>query len=443
LVTGFGRPSIEDEINFFFLGVFLGRSHMLVVREVLLSERGNALMIVAAVMPLLIGAGAVGIDVAQWALEKRHLQRAADSGAIAGAHSLMQKGDFKSAVARSLDTSSQVTLSSTLMESAPTTGSFAGDTLAVRVLLSSTPNLSFVSFFMSGPTTIQAEAVARISPDPRFCMVALEDGPSPGFDFAGASGVNADCGLMTNSRAKPSATTFGGNSTRVSAPEVAAVGVVASAPNFTSGTTLMSYQAKIQDPYAYAPDASSYATNCTASPSVIDGAQWTNKTLSAGCWSGGLSIKTKVTLAPGTYVIKGGTLDFASGAEVTSTGPVTFIMTGDTPTTVAKLSIGSTAIIKLAAPTTGPLRDILFYQDRKARYLNNENVLTGNGASVFDGGFYLPGSNVLFIGNSGASSLCTRIVALRLSFTGSSTANISCTGTQRDKLQGQQVRLVS
>ena len=49
-------------------------------------ERGNILIIVAACMPMLIGAAGLATDTIQWTLWKRQLQRAADSAAIAGVY---------------------------------------------------------------------------------------------------------------------------------------------------------------------------------------------------------------------------------------------------------------------------------------------------------------------------------------------------------------------
>lgn len=405
-------------------------------------ERGNALIVVAALMPLLVGAGAVGIDVAQWTLAKRQLQRAADTGAIAGATAVMKKDAPRAAVERTLLLNNQVAFSAeAVVENAPTVGALAGDTGAVRVVLSTTPSLAFVSFFYSGPTTISAESTAKAVADNKYCFVTLEDGPFPGYDFSGSSGVNAECGLMTNSRAKPSAVVFGGASATLKASSVAAVGALTQASNYVSGTNLVPYQSKLPDPYAYAPEASNYGTSCSGTSLVVDGASWNNKTLSQGCWSS-LSFKTKVTLNAGTYVVKGGSLDFGAGADVSANGPVTFILTGDSSSSIAKLSIGSTATIKLNAPTTGPLQDILFYQDRRARYLSNENSMSGNSTSSYGGGFYFPGSNLYYIGASASAAVCVRIVSLRASFGGNSGALLSC-GSNKDKLFGQSVRIVA
>jgi hypothetical protein len=122
---------------------------------------------------------------------------------------------------------------------------------------------------------------------------------------------------------------------------------------------------------------------------------------------------------------------------------VTFVLTGDTPTTIAKLSITGNAKLNLNAPTTGNLKDILFYQDRRASYTGSENTLTGNSTSTFSGSFYFPTSKLNFTGNSDSTPVCARMVALRLAFTGSSSMNLSCPSTQKDKLFGLSVRLVA
>jgi Flp pilus assembly protein TadG len=49
-------------------------------------RRGNALVIGAACLPLIVGAAGLASDTIQWTLWKRQLQRAADSAAIAGVY---------------------------------------------------------------------------------------------------------------------------------------------------------------------------------------------------------------------------------------------------------------------------------------------------------------------------------------------------------------------
>ena len=49
-------------------------------------KRGNALVIAAAALPLVLGSAGLASDTIEWALWKRQLQRAADSAAIAGVY---------------------------------------------------------------------------------------------------------------------------------------------------------------------------------------------------------------------------------------------------------------------------------------------------------------------------------------------------------------------
>ncbi len=55
-------------------------------RRLMKDRRGNALVIGAACLPLIVGAAGLASDTIQWTLWKRQLQRAADSAAIAGVY---------------------------------------------------------------------------------------------------------------------------------------------------------------------------------------------------------------------------------------------------------------------------------------------------------------------------------------------------------------------
>ena len=59
------------------------RNHL---RNLWNDKRGNALILAAAALPLLLGSAGLATDTIQWALWKRQLQRAADSAAIAGVY---------------------------------------------------------------------------------------------------------------------------------------------------------------------------------------------------------------------------------------------------------------------------------------------------------------------------------------------------------------------
>ena len=67
-------------------------------RKLWRDKRGNALIIAAAALPLVIGSAGLASDTIQWALWKRQIQRAADSGAIAGVYSIVENSGGRTGV---------------------------------------------------------------------------------------------------------------------------------------------------------------------------------------------------------------------------------------------------------------------------------------------------------------------------------------------------------
>ncbi|HEX4846836.1 MAG TPA: pilus assembly protein TadG-related protein, partial [Novosphingobium sp.] len=55
------------------------------LREIKTSTSGNATLLVALGMPVLIGGSGLAVDTAQWYMWKREIQYAADQAALAGA----------------------------------------------------------------------------------------------------------------------------------------------------------------------------------------------------------------------------------------------------------------------------------------------------------------------------------------------------------------------
>src|ERR1044072_374344 len=128
-----------------------------------------------------------------------------------------------------------------------------------------------------------------------------------------------------------------------------------------------------------------------------------------------MDIKGTVTLAPGVYVIDGGTLGFGSQANVTAIG-VTFVLTSKTaasdPSSIADVSINGGAQLNFSAPTSGTYAGVMMYQDRRAP--DGSSQINGNSASSFQGGFYFPGRQLTFNGTTGMQTQCLQLVARRV-----------------------------
>lgn len=400
------------------------------LRGLLSNEQGNVLIVAAATMPLLIGSAALAIDTIQMDLWKRQLQRAADSGALAGAYAVTQSKAASAAVTRDLLLNNDVTLSgSPVVQNAPTTGPFAGNVRAVRVVLTSQRTLPFMSFFTRAASTVTVEATAASIFQGQYCMVSLEDGNVTGITFTGSTSVDLGCGVVSNSRAAV-AVSAGGSAT-VRASPVSAVGGVPSSTAYVTGTTLMPYVPAQADPYASLPRTPSSPVTCDpelkiksnepretiGNPALTDNVK---------CYKG-MDIKGDVTFAPGTYYIAGGSLSLGAQANVIGAG-VTFILTHDPAdsTSFATISMNGGAVVNLSSPSSGTYDGVLFYGDPRAPY--GSTHINGNSASIIEGGIYFPSRELTFNGNTGLQTRCIQLVARRLNFSGNSSVQNDCSG---------------
>ena len=409
-------------------------------KRLLKNERGNVLVMGSAMMPLMIGAAAVGLDTIQLSLWKRQLQRAADSGAIAGARALVQSKDAKLAVSRALAFDGQTSLlTPAIVQHAPEDGAYKGDAKAVRVILSAQRTLPFWSFFMKDSPPVTVEATAKVVANGSFCLLSLEEANSTGIDFAGNANVNLSCGLATNATGA-TAVTASGESQIVATP-VTAMGGITQTPNFKSPTVFNPFAEKQQDPLAYLPNPTLPAGACPTA--VVEPSASAH--FLPGCYKG-MTFKGSATLAPGTYYIDGGLFEATSKAMVNAPG-VTIVLTSSTaatdPASVAKLKIDAGAQLNLTAPSSGTYGGLLIYQDRRAAPLNSA-YMAGGSSGKLEGAIYLPAASVTVAGSSQTNTDCLQLIGRRLYFTGGiSIANSCSAGGAAKAFSGTYVRLVA
>ncbi|AEG47817.1 Protein of unknown function DUF2134, membrane [Sphingobium chlorophenolicum L-1] len=408
----------------------------------LLRDRtGNVLMMAAACMPILIGAAGLATDTVQWTLWKRQVQRQADSAALAGAYAVAQGFSASDSATSDINRLSLITLSQTpTIENAPTTGSYAGNNKAVRVVLQTTKELPFSKILGIGAPVILGEATAAIVGSGDYCVVSLEKSSATGITLQGNATVNLGCGMATNSRA--SNAVYAGGSSTVTATPVAAVGGLTSSSNYATGTTLLPYSIPVQDPYASLPTPT--AANLTGC-SNLNVQPNNSRNITAGCYKN-IDVKGTLNMAPGVYYIDAGSFDVGSQAVINGTD-VTIILTSsnasNNPGSIATVNINGGATLNLTAPTdlNDPYHGILFYQDRRALD-SGTNLINGNASSVLQGAFYFPGQAMSFSGTSGMTTTCVKMVGKRVTFIGNSNIVNQCTNKGVDKITATLVRLV-
>lgn len=401
-------------------------------------QGGNALAIGAAVMPLLIGAAAIGVDTIQSSLARRQLQRSADSAALAGAYALVQSEIVRDSAEHDLALNNRISLAAPpLVENAPTAGPYAGNGRAVRVRLDALRSVPFISFFTGSAMPVSAEATAAVVYAGEFCMIALEEGDVTGITFSGSANVDLGCGVASNSRAANAVSADG--SSRVVASPVAAVGGVPSSGSYEGPTTLLPYSPPQPNPFADLP-VPSPPNPCGGGPLRVQPND--TRTVSPGCYSG-MDIKGTVTFQPGVYYIDGSSLSFGATARASGSG-VTFILTsrnaGSNPSTIATLDMHGNAQVNFSAPTSGTYEGVLMYQDPRANY--GDSHVNGNSSSRLEGGFYFPRQQLTFNGTTGMRTECIQLVARRLRFTGNASVQNTCPENGADSFDATFVRLV-
>lgn len=411
-------------------------------------RRGNALVITAAALPLVLGSAGLASDTIEWALWKRQLQRAADSAAMAGVYTIAQdqgsRANITPAVDRDLAINNHVGITTTRTAGQPTAGSYTADPYAVRVSLSVQKALSFSSFFLSAAPTISASATATIVPSGVYCVVSLINTASTGITATGSSTVNLGCGMITNSTSMSAAIATG--STNVTASPIAAVGGIAASDNWGSGTVLQPFTMAQEDPFDDVPPPTFPTGNC-GNVNVNSNA---TATLDPGCY-GNMTLNGDVTLNPGVYVLDGGSLSIGAQATVSCASPgCTFVLssrTADTnPSSIGNVDINGGAEVDLVASETGTYQGLIMYQDRRAQSgtsASQNNHLNGNSESSFVGAFYFPSQNTTFNGTAGMTTTCMQLVAYTVTFSGNMNIDNNCpTGSGAQGFQGKQVRLV-
>ena len=402
-------------------------------------RRGNALVIAAAALPLVLGSAGLASDTIEWALWKRQLQRAADSAALAGVYAKVESQSYTAAITADLARNNHVGITTVVTPTnPPTTGAYTADAMAVRVSLAVQKKLSFSSLFLTAPPTITATATATIIPSGDYCVISLESAAVTGINATGSTDVNLGCGMITNSTSLSAAVATG--SSDVIASPIAAVGGIPASTHWGPGTVLQPFTIAQADPFA-AVNATAPGGACANDPSVKP-----NQTLALtpGCYKG-LTIKGTANLSPGVYYIDGGNIDFNSQANINGAGGVTFVMSNSSAAanaTIGSIVMNGGANMNLVAPSSGNYKGILFYQDRRATAGNSVKI-NGNSGSTIQGALYFPKADFTFTGNTGMNTNCMQLVAKDVTFTGNSAVSNTCpAGSGSGSFKGKRVRLV-
>ena len=394
--------------------------------DVLRDERGQVLIVAALCLTCLLGFVGFAVDVGLLLREKRIMQTAADSGAVAGAAE-MYYGDV-TAAARA-DTSQNGFTNGTngttvTVNNPPANGPNSGNNQYVEVIVSQSQPTFFMKMFSLSSMMVSARAVATVIPA-KDCIVTTETSPSPpgspgaGIAASGSATLSVpSCGIIENGDETGHDAVNLTGAASISALFLSTAGTVStgvqSKITVTNPNTVTTGITAVADPLASIVTAPSNPGGCTAlninSTTTIGPASGGTICYSSLTISGGT---TTVTLNPGVYYINGN-LKIQGSASVLGTGGVTFYITNNGQVTV---SGGSS--LNLTAPTSGTYSGILFYQDPAD---TQTFTFSGGSSGTINGIFYLPDTGLSLSGGSG-STFNVDLVVGWINLTGNASIN--------------------
>lgn len=405
--------------------------------------RGAIIILWALLLPAILGFIGLGVETAYWYMNERDLQSTTDAAAVAAAYKINTSGSVTTAAQTEI-TRNGYTVStspspsignvSVTVANPPTSGTYSGNSNAVKVTVTQPQDIGIASLFLTS-ASVSTTATALKQSSGEACLLALNSSASGAIDLSGGAQVNmSTCVAAANSTSSSAIDVTGGADltvTNVHTPgnySVSGTGssIVNSSPNVTGGSAVTNPYASYTNPTYSGCDYSGHTQ--------IDG----SVTLSEGVFCGDLTFKngSNVTLNPGTYVIKGGNLTFKEA--ITGTG-VTFVLTGDPSSTTGTVSVNAGASLNLTAPTaadttgsiTGNYAGMVFYQDQNAPTGANNNFNGGSTMSI-TGAMYFKNQEVTFNGGSSTTSTCLKIVADTIKITGNANMTTSCPTTVPD-----------
>jgi Flp pilus assembly protein TadG len=351
-----------------------------------MGERGQVLPFIGICLMVLMGVGAVAIDVTYLDYQQMRMQSAADAAAVAGAQQLVTHGcpdqsDAKTAAQNDSQVDNFTPSASVLVQvdnpPTATDGPYQGDNCAVYVNIKVPQTTTWFLKLFNAPSgmPVSTTAVAEMQTTNPGCIYSLKPGVSS--TFTGAIVTAPSCAILLNNTAS-----FAGSTIR--AASIGYAGAVPASGTFPQVAPTPMIQT--QDP---CPEIAGCAA-IVASPPSVSGCTAVNQTggtISAGCYSN-LTLNG-VTLNPGTYVLSG-TSSFSG--TISGTGVTFYVPAGGSAADFSQVTGGS-----LSPPSSGSYPNVLYYQ---VPGNTNNPKFGGNGLTSVSGLIYASGS-------TGAQYCCT------------------------------------
>ena len=412
------------------------------------SEDGQALVLAALAMLVLIMMAGMGVDVGYLRYQKEQMQKAADAGAMAAASALAYNGEFVNAATNDTKangfTANQIVIGGlcqptgssgicVAVNSPPKTPNdpFVGLAGYVEVIVARSQPTFFMKVAGWTSTTVSSHAVASTLANSSGCVFALDPNDDAN-TLVIDSGVNVaapSCAMYVES------SNTGGLSENGSGGLIGSyIGVVGTSflgskygCEWTQGAACpQTSMAQFLDPFLSVPTPT-VAPRC-------QNPQNNGTYYPAGTYCSPIVISDNrtYTFGPGVVTVKGGITVTGTPTNsptlISNSGGVLFYLTGPNYTGI---NISANVKIQLNPQITGSQAGILFFQDRSLppvgslpSSFNGVGTTNGSGNNNYSGAFYFPTTQLKYAGRTNPSLANSVIIdAWQVEFTGNAQLN--------------------
>ena len=312
------------------------------------NSSGNAMLLVALGMPVLIGSSGLAVDSAQYYMWKRDLQFAVDSAALAGAWARTSPTTAATYQARALQEYNANVQTPGDFDSGPTTSLLTVNGHdAVKVVASASKALPFSRIISARNVTVKVEALASavaagasVTTTTTLntltaCMIALDPDAEGAFTIGGSASGTVGCGGAALSNHPQAAIQENGNPSATFGSLVAGGGIEISLLNNVGGdrTRLKDHTVGMTNPFGTIPQPiGSGVTQTYSCPTATAGAP------AVTTYTASQLLRTVVTYA----YTKGSTAKSATTTTYTS-GPGYMANSDNNPGVTTSVSNTSTA----------------------------------------------------------------------------------------------------
>lgn len=401
------------------------------------AEEGQAVVMVALGLVVLLLMAGLGLDVGYLRYEKQQMQKAADAGAIAAASAKIYGGSY--AVAGQNDAAANgfkdgVNGINVNVYNPPVTAGdpFQGNKGYVEVIVSQPQPTFFMRVGGFNSANVSSRAVASMYGNPGGCIYVLDPGDQDTYTATGTITLSSACGLLVDSANAKAFKDNGGACTDATSITIVG-GVDVDACSQPQQAGIVTGAAPFSDPLSYLQPPQFNGCDYTNFPQINK-----NTTIQPGVYCGGIQVSgagTQVTLASGLYVLNGGGFKMSGGGSlIGDPAGVMFYNTGNGSGvkkygTIDIEGVNNTTLTASSVDTTtgsnaGMLAGILFFDDRNASsYINHAvNIITGGSSASIVGALYFPSTALQYSGGTRQSTY-TVVVAYQLTINGNATFN--------------------